>query len=169
MPHQTKVIKVDTPLGVFDDLADFVALDPLEVDDLTKPLYDVTIRRHNDAETDSHVEDLEHLRLRHRAGGLDELKYGLRFREIANPKPDRGADPSQVQEAIPRDVNKRLQRHALGLELKDLRHVDARRLEQLLGNRASEFVDVRVRLQARALKKRLAREREAVAVDAAAL
>src|SRR5262252_10613937 len=89
----------------------------------------------------------------------------MRLGERVDDVTRRGVHTQQVEESVAGDVDQRLHVDAALEDVDDLLDVDARGHEQLLAERAPEVAEAGGRT---VLAEELARERHAVAVDAAA-
>src|SRR5262245_4524664 len=121
------------------------------------------------AKADAHVEHLVHLAVVDAGVALDEGEDGMRLDEPVDLVADRGGDAGEVEEAVAGDVDQRLHPGNLRQDLHRLGNVDVGRAQELLAERHGELVELVADGVAVVGEERLAREREAVAVDAAAL
>src|SRR3954462_3161891 len=120
------------------------------------------------AKADPHVEYLEHLGPADGAMPLDQLEDRRRRRQIVEHEADLDLHPRQVQEAVPGDVDQRLDRRYALDQFQDLRHVDEGRPEQLLADAVPQLGDDLLGQEPAHLKQRFARQSKAVAMDAIA-
>ena len=120
------------------------------------------------AEADAHIEDLEHLAVVDAGVALDEGKDGMRLDEPVDLVADGGGDAGEVEQAVAGDVDQRLHPGHLRQDLHRLGNVDVGRAQELFPERHGKLVELVADGVAVVGEERLAREREAVAVDAAA-
>ena len=121
------------------------------------------------AEADPHVEHLEHLAIVDAGVALDEGEDGVRVNKPVELEADRGGDAAEVEQPVAGDVDQRLHSGDRLQDLQRLGNVDVGRAQELLPERDGKLVELVADGIAVVGEERLAREREAVAVDAAAL
>ncbi len=165
-PSRILFMNADVALRIRDRIADALGLSIVPPQDRKDER--LVLRIDHVAEADTHIEHLEHFVIRNVRVPLNQRENRVRLDQPVDLEPDLRLHPRQVEQPIAGNVDQRLDAGDFLQDFHGLGHIDVRRPQQLLAERDIQLVEPVVDAIRMMLEERAARQRKAVAVNAAA-